>query len=82
MENIERQKLTREMIEKAMACKSADELMAAAKAEGVELTKEEAEAYIAEMADYELDDEALSKAAGGGCGDCYSECSRDNWNPL
>ena len=58
--------LTKEQIRKAMACKTADELMKLAKAEGYEITKEEAEAYMAEMADVELDEEALSKAAGGG----------------
>ena len=35
--------ITKEMFEKAMQCKSADELIALAKAGGVELTKEEAE---------------------------------------
>ena len=65
MAEIDKNALTKEQIEKAMACKTADELMTAAKAEGVELTKEEAEAYIAEMADYELDDETLKSAAGG-----------------
>lgn len=65
MEKINKNELTKEQIEKAMVCKTADELIAAAKAEGVELTKDEAEAYIAEMADYELDDETLKRAAGG-----------------
>ena len=65
MVKINKGKLSKEQIEKAMACKTADELIATAKAEGVELTKEEAEAYIAEMADYELDDETLKSAAGG-----------------
>ena len=55
---------TKEQIEKAMACKTAEELVAAAKAEGIELTKEEAEAFLAE-ADMELTDEELQKAAGG-----------------
>ena len=36
--------LTKEMIEKAMQCKTADELMTLAKAEGCDITKEEAEA--------------------------------------
>ena len=38
-----------------------------AKAEGVELTKEEAEAYMAEMEDVELDSDALKQVAGGMC---------------
>lgn len=79
MAKIERNKITREMIETALKCKNADELVAAAKAEGFELARDEAEAYLSELSDFELDDEALSKAAGGGC---YSECNRDNWRPL
>ena len=71
MAKINKTELTKEQIEKAMKCKKADELMAAAKTEGIDLTKEEAEAYMAEMADVELDEETLSKAAGGGF---YSEC--------
>ena len=67
---INKNEITKEMIEKAMQCKTADELMALAKAEGVEMTKEEAEAYLAELADVELDSEALAKVAGGGCYDC------------
>ena len=73
--------LTREMIMKAMQCKDADELIALAKAEGKEITKEEAEAYLAELDDVELDEAVLKKAAGGtGCqdrlyiGDCPTNC--------
>ena len=82
MVKIEKNKLTREMIEKALKCQDAGELMKLAEAEGFEMTKDEAEAYMAELSDFELDEKTLSMAAGGGCGDCYSECSRDNWNPL
>ena len=57
--------LTKEQIRKAMACKTADELMELAKAEGYEMTAEEAEAYMAELADFEMDDEQLKKVAGG-----------------
>ena len=46
---------------------SVEELMELAKAEGVELTKEEAEAYMAEMEDVELDSDALKQVAGGMC---------------
>ena len=57
--------LTKEQIAKALSCETAEELMALAKAEGVELTKEEAETYMAEMEDIELDEETLAKVAGG-----------------
>ena len=59
--------ITREQLEKAMACKNVDELLALAKAEGFGLTRDEAEAYISEMADGELDLAQLDKVAGGVC---------------
>ena len=40
---INKNEITKEMLEKAMQCKTADELMAVAKSEGVELTQTEAE---------------------------------------
>ena len=43
---INKNEITKEMIEKAMQCKTADELIALAKTEGCEITKEEAEAYL------------------------------------
>ena len=68
MANINMNELTKEQIEKAMGCETAEELMAAAKAEGIELTKAEAEAYLAELSDFELDEATLRNAAGGeGC---------------
>ena len=57
--------ITKEMIMAAMKCKSADELIALAKTGGIELTKEEAEAYMAELADFELDESQLKQGAGG-----------------
>ena len=44
MATIDRNTLTQEQIQKAMACNTADELMKVAKAEGFDLTHEEAEA--------------------------------------
>ena len=67
MGKINMNELTKEQIQKAMACETAEELMELAKAEGVELTKEEAEAYMAEMEDVELDSDALKQVAGGLC---------------
>ena len=66
---INKKELTKEMLAKAMRCETVEELMALTKSEGIELTKEEAEAYLAEMDDMELDGEALKKVAGGGCYD-------------
>ena len=63
--SMNKNELTKEMIEKAMQCQTADELMALAKDAGFSMTKEEAEAYMAELADLELDEIALQKIAGG-----------------
>ena len=77
MGKINKNELTKEQIQKAMSCETVEELMELAKAEGVELTKEEAEAYMAEMADVELDSDALKNVAGGVCymAACNDDCS-------
>ena len=62
---INKKEITKDMIRKAMQCKDADELMALAKANGFDITKDEAEAYMTEMADVELDGEELKTVAGG-----------------
>ena len=64
---VDKNEITKEMLEKAMNCKSAEELMALAKSEGIELTKDEAEAYLAELADVELDGKEMKNVAGGTC---------------
>ncbi len=71
---IDKSKITTEMIEKAKQCETADELIALAKTVGFDITKEEAEAYLAELSNFELDSKALDKVAGG---DCYAECNKD-----
>ena len=48
---INKNELTKEQIAKAMSCETAEELMVLAKTEGIELTKEEAEAYLIELSD-------------------------------
>ena len=67
---INKNELTKEQIQKAMACETAEELMELAKEVGIELTKEEAEAYMAEMDDVELDSDTLKQVAGGGMSYC------------
>ena len=71
---IDKSKLTKEMLEKAMKCQTADELIALAKTEGFELTKNEAVAYLDELQNVELDEKALDKVAGGAC---YPDCPKD-----
>ena len=67
---IDMTKITKEMLEKALECETAEELVALAKTYGFTLTKEEAEAYMAEMDNMELDEDALDNVAGGAL--CYS----------
>ena len=62
---INKNELTREKIAKVMACETAEDLMALVKANGHEITKEEAEACLAELADIELDEATLQQVAGG-----------------
>ena len=63
--------LTPEMIEKAKAAKSAEELLSIAKESGVEMTADEAATYFAQLnpKSGELNDDDLDSVAGGGCGD-------------
>ena len=72
--------ITKEQLAKALECKTAEELMALAKAEGYDITKEEAEAYLSELADWELDRKDLDKIAGGAASKadwCWDNCLED-----
>ena len=61
-------KYSKELLEKAKTAKSAEELLAMAKAENIELSAEEAEKAFAELNKTgELSDEELNNVAGG----CY-----------
>ena len=61
--------LTPEMIEKAKAAKSSEELLDIAKECEVEMTAEEAATYFAQLnpKSGELDDDELDSVAGGSC---------------
>lgn len=64
MENI-----NEELMAKARGAKSAEELLALAKENDVELTEEQANAYFDQMNKTgELSDDELDSVAGGGCG--------------
>ena len=72
---INKNEITKEMLAKAMQCKGVDDLMDLAKANGFDITKEEAEAYLAELDDQELDSEVLKSVAGGkNYMECYFDC--------
>ena len=61
-------KYSKELIEKAKTAKTAEELLAMAKAENIDLSAEEAEKAFAELNKTgELSDEELNNVAGG----CY-----------
>ena len=71
---INKDELTKELVEKAVQCKDVNALITLAKAEGIDLTQEEAEAYMSEIDDLELDSTQLRSVAGGGCyGDCVND---------
>ena len=75
---IDEKNITKEMLEKALDCETADELIALAKAEGFDITKEEAEAYLDEIEDRELDRKDLDKVAGGAAEQlCWDNCLFD-----
>ncbi len=74
---INRNEITKEMLAKAIQCKNADELIALAKTRGFDLNRKDAEAYMEELADFELDADTLKNVAGGG--GCYSDCKAEAW---
>ena len=74
---IDKTKLTKEQLAKALECKTAEELVSLAKAGGYDITREEAEAYLDEMEDRELDRKDLDKVAGGTGTSCWQDCTQD-----
>lgn len=65
MDKLDLNSFTKEQIEKAMECKTPEELIELAKKAGVELTLEQAETYLKEFDDKELDLATLDEVAGG-----------------
>jgi predicted ribosomally synthesized peptide with nif11-like leader len=58
-------KLTQEIIEKAKAAESAEELLAIAKENGIDMTADEAKTYFEQLNANSLDDDLLEGVAGG-----------------
>ena len=65
MDKLDINSFTKEQIARASLCKTPEELIELAKKAGIAITKEQAESYMAELQNIELDHEALEKVAGG-----------------
>ena len=74
---IDKTKLTKDMLAKAAKCETPEELIALAKTEGYEITKDEAQAYLEEAENVELDSSTLEKIAGGDCYEVGFGCATD-----
>jgi len=73
-------KITPELIEKAKAVKTAEELIALAKESNIELTEEQAKEYLEKLNPKmgEISDDELDNVAGGGCvQDAFNESVHD-----
>ncbi len=66
------QEIPREVVEKALQCDTPEELVALAKEHGVEITTKQAEAYLVDLEDVDLDSEQMKKVAGGMLIDVWS----------
>ncbi|SEH33069.1 hypothetical protein [Selenomonas sp. KH1T6] len=71
MPQVNGKEVSREILAEAMQCESPEDLVKLGKERGIELTAEEAEAFLAEMEEIDLDSEMLEKVAGGGWSDCF-----------
>ncbi len=81
---IDGKEISREVLAKAMLCETPEALMKLAKEHGIELTKEQAEAYLAEIDDIDLDSEELKNVAGGSSyckanTPCRKYCRKEAW---
>ena len=78
--------VTPELLSKANACKTSEELLVLAGTAGMELTQEQAAEYFAKLHQTgELSDQELDNVTGGGCGkggpksgDACSRCGSTN----
>ena len=64
-----------DQLKKAQGCKSVDELIELAKTEGIEMAKDEAEKYFAQLQNGELNLNDMMDVAGGACvGNACAQC--------
>ena len=66
---------TQEQIKKAAACKSVEELLELAKAEGIQMDRASAEKIFAQLKEGEVSPEDLDKISGAFCeGNVCAQC--------
>lgn len=74
---------TPEILEKAKAAKSVEELLALAKENGIDINEDGAKAYFEQLnRSGEVSDEELNSVSGGGCFTKTTECPKchsDRW---
>ena len=81
MDKFDLNSLTKEQSELASQCKTPEELIELAKEAGFELTTEQAQAYLDELENIELDEATLNKVAGGKCMAQTNSCGSWYMNP-
>ena len=69
--------LSEELIAKAMQCETPEQLIELAKNEDYYLTLDEAEAYLNEFEDFNLDSQQFKAVASGSC---WGDCGGDDCN--
>ncbi len=65
-------KMSKEQFAAALECKTVDELIAYCKQQGYELEREDAEKFLAQNAEGELNIDSLENVAGGLCAGAIS----------
>ena len=73
---VNEKELSKEFLAKAIQCETPEELVKLAKEAGIELTPEEAETYLDELDDIDLDSKQLKMVAGGS--KYYPDCFDDD----
>lgn len=67
-----------DFVEMVKQCETVDELIEVANEQGIELSVEEANAYLADIQDFELDDKNIDKVAGGSSWNfCPTICKKE-----
>ncbi len=74
---IDNREIPKEILAKAIACETPEELVKLAKEAGLELSEEQAKAFMAELDEVDLDSEQMRKVAGGeswATCECHKTC--------